>query len=204
MNNTKRRREYHLTAPRYLFDCFGKLHYRIVMINMGQQLIKHVGFFQLQRGCVHTGMTADKLALKHASVDDEPHVVPFVVYKPQNAYGTGPHTKILLHGFSPGEGQTRTAELRGQVLGLKRLVPLHKQKVEVGTLAVCQEQVLANGKAQSFSNFLAVVNGVSMGMICADVGYTQTVEHVVTAELGIAAFSLRRATVVCFNITGCH
>ena len=71
----------------------------------------------------------------------------------------------------------------GQLAGFELLVPRDHQQVKRGALAVAQQQVLADHRAQRLINPRAVLHGHGRFMIDALVGNAKAVQKIVDPDL---------------------
>ena len=127
-------------------------------------------------------MAADGFVRQQIPVDDQLDMAVRVKQQLQGGDGAGSGLEIVPHVAAVREGQPGTAQLGGEELGLEGLVPRHHQQVEIGLLAVAQEQVLANFGAQHLLHLVAELNGVGAVVVHPDVGNRQLLQPVVYGD----------------------
>ena len=112
--------------------------------------IQHICGLHFQCAVIAAGVAAEVLLLLCFTIHDQLHLVLIVKQQGEDGGGTGLHMEQFLHRFRRGEAQTGGANLVGEVLGEERLVAGHGQKIKAGFLAVAQDEILADIRAQRF------------------------------------------------------
>ena len=124
-------------------------------------------------------MAGEVLRLIDRAVDEEVDPVLRVVHEAQDGGGAGGAAQQLPELVLRGEGEPGRADLGGEVLRFKGLVPGHAEEVELCLLAVAEEEVLADGAAKDLFHrpaLLHVVSGVAADPVIGDVQGLQKVE----------------------------
>ena len=139
---------------------------------MGEELREDVAGPQLQAAGADAGVAGEVLRLIDRAVDEKVDPVLRVVHQPQDGGGAGSAAQQLPELVLRGEGEPGGADLGGEVLRFKGLIPGHAEEIELRLLAVAEKEVFADGAAQDLLHrpaFLHVVGGVAADPVIGDV-----------------------------------
>ena len=124
------------------------------MFHSRNNFFHHIFHVNFQAGGVDAGMAADIRLFQEILVNKQLNVMLLVIHQTEDAYRARGDVQVIFaiikSHFTKGNSRSGYAKLRGNFLGFEFFVSGKKEKVEVGLLAIAEEQVLADDSVQDF------------------------------------------------------
>ena len=105
----------------------------------------------------------------------------FVIHQTEDAYRARGDVQVFFHISLISKGKSGYAKLGGNFLGLEFFVSGKKEKVEVGLLAIAEEQVLADDSVQDFVYIFAGFDGHESFVVDSLIRYIQGIQKIIYA-----------------------
>lgn len=164
-----------------------QIHHDRLMMYGWQEFFYNVLRLHTKACRVDARMAAKQLAVCNRLVNEQLHAVVMVVHQAHDGNRAGRDIKILFHVLGIGKGKPRGADLRRDVLGLKRFVARHHEQIELCLLPVAEKQIFADDDVKNLVDLKAVFHGHGGDMIGAVVFNPEAVKQIVDAHFFIKA-----------------
>ena len=158
-----------------------QLHKDRFVLHCRDNFFHHVFHVNFQAGGVDAGMAADIRLFQEILVNKQLNVMLLVIHQTEDAYRARGDVQVFFHISLISKGKSGYAKLRGNFLGFEFFVSGKKEKVEVGLLAIAEEQVLADDSVQDFVYIFAGFDGHESFVVDSLIRYIQGIQKIIYA-----------------------